>query len=98
MSSFTDNAQTLDDPNAPLSKMQSQIKPKIFNPFYLNFPLLDHFKLASREEARRLVKKFKKELCETVLRNHNHKHDQGMESNHLGCRLVTAYETGLMLV
>ncbi|OAK99287.1 hypothetical protein IQ06DRAFT_356025 [Phaeosphaeriaceae sp. SRC1lsM3a] len=87
---------TLDDPNAPLSKMQSEIKPKIFNPFYLNFPLLDHFKLASREEARRLVKKFKRELCETVLRAHHHKHEQGMESNHLGCRLVTAYEEGLM--
>lgn len=58
--------------------------------------MLDHFKIASREEARRLVKKFKQELCETVLSGHRHKHDQGMESTHLGCRLVTAYETGLM--
>ncbi|KAH5299589.1 hypothetical protein HBI12_197800 [Parastagonospora nodorum] len=87
---------TLDDPNAPLSQMQLQIKPKIFNPFYLNFPLLDHFKLASREEARRLVNKFKKELCEKVLSGHQHKHEKGMESNHLGCRLVTAYEQGLI--
>jgi hypothetical protein len=78
--------------------MQLEIKPKIFNPFYLNFPFLDHFKLASREEARRLVKKFKKELCDIVLSGHEHTHKQGMDSNHLGCRLVTAYEEGLMYV
>jgi hypothetical protein len=76
--------------------MQSELKPKIFNPFYLNFPFLDHFKLASREEARRLVVAFKKKLTETVLAGHKHKHDQGMESSHLGCRLVTAHEEGLM--
>lgn len=58
--------------------------------------MLDHFKIASREEARRLVVKFKNELCDIVLSGHKHKHPQGMESNHLGCRLVTAYETGLM--
>ncbi|KAH7372295.1 Dit2 protein [Pyrenochaeta sp. MPI-SDFR-AT-0127] len=88
--------KTLDDPNAPLSKLQSEIKPKIFNPFYLNFPMLDHFKIASREEARQLVVKFKNELCDIVLSGHKHKHSQGMDSNHLGCRLVTAYETGLI--
>ncbi|KAH8708503.1 putative cytochrome P450 [Phaeosphaeriaceae sp. PMI808] len=87
---------TLDEPNAPFSKMQSNIKPKIFNPFYLNFPLLDHFKIASREEVRRLVTKFKHDLCEKVLSGHQHKHNQEMKSNHLGCRLVTAYETGLI--
>jgi hypothetical protein len=76
--------------------MQSELKPKIFNPFYLNFPFLDHFKLASREEARRLVVSFKKQLCEIVLSGHKHKHDEGMESSHLGCRLVTAYQEGLM--
>jgi unspecific monooxygenase len=88
--------KTLDDPNARMSKLQSQIKPKIFNPFYLNFPILDHFKLKSREEAKRLVKVFKRELTDLVLSGHKHRHPQGMESNHLGCRLVTAYETGII--
>lgn len=76
--------------------MQSQIKPLIFNPFFLNFPIVDHFKIASRERARHLVKKFKSNLCDIVLAGHKHKHDEGMESTHLGCRLVAAYETGLM--
>lgn len=79
-----------------MTKLQSEIKPKIFNPFYLNFPILDHFKIPSREEARRLAIRFKAELTDIVLSGHKHEHPEGMDSCHLGCRLVTAYETGIM--
>ncbi|KAF2475879.1 Dit2 protein [Lindgomyces ingoldianus] len=87
---------TIGNPEAPMTKLQTEIKPHIFNPFYLNFPMLDHFKIASREEARRLVRKFKAELANIVLSGHHHKHPEGMDSSHLGCRLVTAYETGIL--
>ncbi|KAF2278853.1 Dit2 protein [Westerdykella ornata] len=87
---------TLGNTNAPMSTLQSAIKPKIFNPFYLNFPFLDHFKIPSREQARRLVIEFKAKLSDIVLSGHQHKHPEGMDSNHLGCRLVTAYETGII--
>lgn len=78
-----------------MTRLQSQIKPKIFNPFYLNFPMLDHFKIPSREKARKLVEEFKSELANIVLRGHDHKHD-GLNTTHLGCRLVSAFESGLL--
>ncbi|KAF2102518.1 Dit2 protein [Rhizodiscina lignyota] len=86
--------ETLERPDAPLSELQTLIKPKIFNPFFLNFPFLDRFKLRSREEARKLVQKFQQELCATVRRGHQHK-DCSLNVNSLGCRMITASESNL---
>jgi len=92
-----DQIKTLGNPNAPLSKLQTEIKPHIFNPIHLNFPMLERwFKIPSREEARKLVVSFKRQLCEKVLEGHQHEHPKGMEESHLGCRLVTAYRTGIL--
>jgi unspecific monooxygenase len=79
-----------------MTSIQSQIKPKIFSAIYMNFPVLDRFKFARREDARRMVQKFKSLLVNYVLSSHQHKHDPATETTHLGCRLVTAYETGLL--
>jgi hypothetical protein len=80
-----------------MSKLQTQIKPHIFNPFYLNFPMLERwFTIPSREEAKKLVRSFKSQLADIVLSGHKHTHKDGMDTSHLGCRLVTAYEEGIM--
>lgn len=80
-----------------MSTLQTQIKPHIFNPFYLNFPMLERwFTIPSREEAKVLVRSFKSQLADIVLSGHKHVHKDGMDTSHLGCRLVTAYEEGIM--
>ncbi|KAL4912121.1 cytochrome P450 [Aspergillus aurantiobrunneus] len=86
--------ETMQKPNAPLHAFQLRIKPKIFHPIFLNFPFLDHFKLPTRQEARKLVTEFTDELCQTVQKGHAAcSHEQGQLKN-LGCRLLNAYETG----
>ncbi|KAH7122446.1 putative cytochrome P450 [Dendryphion nanum] len=79
----------------PMTKSQSVIKPKIFDAVFMNFPILDKFKFAHREDAKEMIIKFKSQLVNYVLSAHQHKHEQGMEATNLGCRLVTAYETGI---
>jgi cytochrome P450 len=70
-----------------------QIKPRIFSPIFLNFPFLDHLNLSSRQQARDLTAKFRTELCSAVQESHaGHAHSE--ETNHLGCRMLRAYETG----
>ncbi|KAI0444280.1 Dit2 protein [Xylaria telfairii] len=78
--------------NHPLLKLQREIKPKIFHPFHLNFPNLDRFPIPSREEAKRLVKRFQNELASLVMQGHRHKCQP--DSNNLGCRLLSAYGNG----
>ncbi|KAI1124425.1 Dit2 protein [Nemania abortiva] len=82
----------LGNPNHPLLKLQREIKPKIFNPFHLNFPSLDQFYIPSRETAKRLVKRFKTELASLVMQGHSHACHQ--DSSNLGCRLLSAHENG----
>ena len=80
-----------------MTKAQSVIKPLVFHPIYMNFPILDKFKFAHREEGKKFIIKFKEQLVNHVLTAHkDHKHDQGMDATNLGCRLVTAYETGIL--
>jgi unspecific monooxygenase len=55
--------------------------------------MLDHLKIPSREEARRLAIAFKAELLSIVLQGHSHKHE-GEIASHLGCSLVSAFEKG----
>ncbi|KAL4925205.1 cytochrome P450 [Aspergillus undulatus] len=89
--------ETMQKPNAPLHAFQLRIKPKIFDPIFLNFPFLDHFKLPTRVEARELVTEFTGELVKTVQNGHvtcaGHEKDQ---PHNLGCRLLGAYESGLL--
>ncbi|KAL2851564.1 cytochrome P450 [Aspergillus pseudoustus] len=86
---------TLQDPNAPLHAFQMRIKPKIFDPIFLNFPFLDHLKLPTRQETRRLVKVFADELVRTVQNGHSDCHEKGQFEN-LGCHLLNAFETGIL--
>ncbi|KAL4981602.1 cytochrome P450 [Aspergillus falconensis] len=86
---------TLQTPTAPLHAFQLLIKPKIFDPVFLNFPVLDHLPLPTRQEARKLVSGFTDELVETVRKGHT-ACDHGKDnSRYLGCRLLHAYESGL---
>ena len=71
--------------------VQTQLKPHIFHPIFLNFPFLDRFKLASRQKARELVDYFHRELCGIVERSHQHEHDETCTHN-LGCRMLAAKE------
>ncbi|KAI0465982.1 Dit2 protein [Xylaria cf. heliscus] len=84
--------EALGNPNHPLLRLQREIKPKIFNPVHLNFPKLDQLPIPSREEAKRLVKRFKAELASLVMRGHRHKCQS--DSTNLGCRLLSAYGNG----
>ncbi|KAI1197627.1 Dit2 protein [Nemania serpens] len=79
----------LGNSNHHLLKLQREIKPKIFNPFYLNFPGLDQFYIPSREVAKQLVKRFKLELASLVMQGHRHTCQP--DSSNLGCRFLSAY-------
>ncbi|TGJ79881.1 hypothetical protein E0Z10_g8892 [Xylaria hypoxylon] len=83
------NFEALGNPTHPLLKIQRELKPKIFNPFHLNFPGLDQFHIPSREEAKKLVKTFKAELASLVMEGHKHRCQP--DSLNLGCRLLSAY-------
>ncbi|KAL4942188.1 hypothetical protein BDV06DRAFT_212077 [Aspergillus oleicola] len=89
--------ETMQKPNAPLHAFQMRIKPKIFDPIFLNFPFLDHFKLPTRQEARKLVIEFTDKLVETVQQGHVscQGHEKGQPKN-LGCRLLAAHKSGLL--
>ena len=91
----TVHAQTLQRPDAPLHVFQDKIKPLIFSPIFLNFPFLDHFPLPMRKRARELAQDFHSELCSTVLRGHQHSHDD-LSNAPLGCRLVGARESNAL--
>ncbi|KAI1109088.1 Dit2 protein [Nemania sp. NC0429] len=80
----------LGNPKHPLLKLQREIKPKIFNPFYLNFPGLDKFCIPSREMAKRLVTRFKLKLASLVMQGHEHTCQP--DSSNLGCRFLSAYK------
>ncbi|KAL2864423.1 cytochrome P450 monooxygenase xanG [Aspergillus lucknowensis] len=89
--------ETLQSPNAPLHAFQLRIKPKIFDPVFLNFPFLDHLKLPTRQEARKVVREFTDELCRTVQSGHSTCHEKGQHKHkNLGCRLLSAFETGIL--
>ncbi|KAL4955753.1 cytochrome P450 [Aspergillus filifer] len=89
--------ETMQKPNAPLHAFQMRIKPRIFDPIFLNFPFLDHFNLPSRKEARKLVNVFTDRLVETVQKGHVscQRHEKDHPKN-LGCRLLAAHESGLL--
>ncbi|KAJ2975028.1 hypothetical protein NUW58_g8474 [Xylaria curta] len=82
----------LENRKNPLLQLQKEIKPKIFNPIHLNFPILDWFYIPSREKAKQLVKTFKTEL--TALIRQGHRHECQLDSTNLGCRLLAAHNTG----
>lgn len=65
------------------------VKKQIFNPVYLNFPILDRLPIPSRLDARKEVHAFRKYFCELVKRNKN-------EDSHTfaGHKLQMALETG----
>ncbi|RDW61779.1 cytochrome P450 monooxygenase xanG [Aspergillus mulundensis] len=85
---------TMEKANAPLHAFQLLIKPKIFDPIFLNFPVLDYLPLPTRQDARKLVSNFTDELVDTVRRGHE-ECDHEKETKNLGCRLLHAYESGL---
>ncbi|KAF2477700.1 cytochrome P450 [Lindgomyces ingoldianus] len=86
--------ETLQRPDASLHSLQMRIKPTIFNPIFLNFPFLDHYKWKSRQLGRELVRKFRNTLRTDVAKGHNHVCDH--ESAKLGCRMLGAHRMGLL--
>ncbi|KAI0814586.1 Dit2 protein [Xylaria sp. FL0064] len=84
--------EALGNPDHPLLKLQREIKPKIFNPFHLNFPFLDRLYIPAREKAKRLVKSFKTELASQMMQSHIH--ECYSDSTNLGCRLLAARANG----
>lgn len=79
--------------DAPLHILQLAVKREIFKPIFLNFPFLDHLPIPSRKRARRLVKTFTDELCQTVCDGHRARsHDYPVDA--LATRMITARETG----
>lgn len=87
--------QALGNPDARILQLQRTIKPKIFNPFHLNFPMLDRLNLPGRAEAKRAVLAFNEDLADLLLEGHEPGHCTGDALN-LGCRLVAAYRDGLL--
>ncbi|KAL4902281.1 hypothetical protein BDW74DRAFT_169523 [Aspergillus multicolor] len=85
---------TMEKPNAPLHAFQLRIKPKIFDPIFLNFPVLDYLPLSTRREARKLVSEFTDELVNTVRKGHTACEHEKDHTTTLGCRLLHAYESG----
>ncbi|KAI0163833.1 Dit2 protein [Xylariaceae sp. FL1272] len=82
----------LENRKNPLLQLQKEIKPKIFNPVHLNFPILDRFYMPSREKAKQLVKTFKSELTAIVKQGHSHRCQP--DQTNLGCRLIAAWDAG----
>ncbi|KAH9909601.1 Dit2 protein [Xylariomycetidae sp. FL2044] len=87
--------KTLDEHDAHLTRLLREIKPKVFHPVHLNFPMLDHLHLPSREAAKRLVRGFNAEIARMVSQSHADGHCQSGSTN-LGCRLVSALEQGVL--
>lgn len=85
----------MEDENAPIARLQMQLKPMIFNPTFLNFPFLDKFPVPSRVIARRLVQDFTNELTQIIIRSQEGK-ACSLESISLGERLVAARNQGLL--
>src|SRR5690242_8830540 len=64
--------ETMQRPDAPLHTIQMNIKPIIFNPIFLNFPLLDHLPLKIRQLGRALNRNFRDTLRTSITKGHNH--------------------------
>ncbi|KAK4120222.1 hypothetical protein N657DRAFT_625470 [Parathielavia appendiculata] len=65
------NLDALTSASAPINVLQSAVKREIFNPVFMNFPVLDRLPLPSRTRARRMVDGFKNELKRALLESHN---------------------------
>ncbi|KAF2134819.1 putative cytochrome P450 [Dothidotthia symphoricarpi CBS 119687] len=92
---YTSSFETLQRPDAPLHKMQSQMKPLIFNPIFLNFPFLDHLPLKARQIGRVLNKQFRHTLLTSIAKGHNHVCDSN-DPKSLACRLLGSHNDGLL--
>ncbi|KAH8657512.1 cytochrome P450 monooxygenase [Tricladium varicosporioides] len=85
--------QTLTNPNAPLHKLQSEVKREIFQTIYMNFPILDW--LPHRKRAREAIEKFSEELAAGLNRTHEGI-SCSMSSEKLGSRLIAARDEGIL--
>jgi unspecific monooxygenase len=86
---------TLERTDAPLHALQTKIKPIIFDPVFLNFPVLDHFPFKSRQAGRELARSFRKGLRDHIAKSHEG-HECSPESQDLGCRLLGSRREGLI--
>ncbi|KAF2687666.1 putative cytochrome P450 [Lentithecium fluviatile CBS 122367] len=91
---FESSFGTLQRPDAPLHALQMKIKPAIFNPIFMNFPFLDHFKLKSRLRAMEVVRYFRSTLTSHIANGHKHVCD--LESTNLACRLLGSHREGIL--
>ena len=90
-----DYTQTLQKQDASLHILQLVVKKEIFKPVFMNFPFLDLLPIRSRQRARKLVVRFASELCKTVLRNHEHQHNDP-STDRLGCRMIQARQSRIL--
>lgn len=89
--------KTLDSADAPMHAMQLALKPHIFHPIFLSFPILDRFPalFPSRRRARKLVHEFTSHLISTFESNHVCA-KLGPQSDCLGCRILAARRDGTL--
>lgn len=90
---FESSFETMQHTDAPLHAIQMKIKPIVFDPIFMNFPLLDRFPLKIRQLGRTLNKNFRSTLRTSITKGHNHVCNS-QDNKNVACRLIGAHEEG----
>ncbi|EAW12454.1 cytochrome P450 [Aspergillus clavatus NRRL 1] len=82
------------DQDAPLHSIQTSLKRYLFQPIFLNFPVLDWlgWAIPSRRQARNLIQDFSTELQMQIVQAH----PPGSSTTSVGGRLATAWRDGTL--
>ncbi|KAK4216312.1 cytochrome P450-DIT2 [Rhypophila decipiens] len=90
--------QALERADAPLNVLQTAVKREIFQPVFMNFPVLDRLPFPSRKRARALVAAFKNELKSALVQGGGggggRKVSESKPKPGLGRGMLDAAETG----
>jgi cytochrome P450 len=87
---------TMQHLDSPLHMIQLKIKPIIFNPVFLNFPVLDHLPFKVRKLGRTLNIQFRNTLRTAVTRGHDHHCCDENDKRSVACRLIGSHREGTL--
>jgi len=88
--------KTMQHLESPLHMIQTQIKPIIFNPMFLNFPFLDYLPLKVRKLGRTLNVQFRDTLRTAVTKGHDHHNCNENDNRSVACRLIGSHREGVL--
>lgn len=92
---YQTDLDTLGTGSSRLHQLQMAVKMQIFNPIFMNFPILDKLPIPSRKLARQAVDEFSQELQIKIRGSHQHEGNKcDANSKDLGCRLLAAHADG----